>query len=74
MVRADGLKRILSTLCALNELFFNALYLLSFSSPRFLPSLILVDSGISSKQPQSRAVSSQIWTTPWSAGAMEMAR
>ncbi|KAK1146356.1 phosphatidylinositol synthase 1 (CDP-alcohol phosphatidyltransferase1) [Aspergillus melleus] len=55
---------VLFTVCALNELFFIALYLLSFSSPTLVPSL-LVD------QDPTRP---QTWSSPWSAGAMEMAR
>ncbi|KAK4994290.1 phosphatidylinositol synthase 1 (CDP-alcohol phosphatidyltransferase1) [Elasticomyces elasticus] len=65
---------VLFTVCALNELFFIALYLLSFSSPLLMPSLIQPDGKMSSMQPGNPAAPSLIWTTPWSAGAMEMAR
>lgn len=59
-------QRVLFTVCAMNELFFIALYLLSFSS------LLLMPSFGSSKVNFAKA--SQIWRPPWSAGAMEMAR
>lgn len=62
-------QNVLFTVCALNELFFIALYLLSFSSPRLSPSLL------------TRAIpdlakpdTPTLFTSPWSAGAMEMAR
>lgn len=61
-------------MCALNELFFIALYLLSFSSPILSPSLL---QGTSANiQPASPAAPkpSLLFTSPWSAGAMEMAR
>lgn len=58
----------------MNELFFIALYLLSFSSPTLMPSLIQPDGQLVSIQPGVPATPSQIWTTPWSAGAMELAR
>ena len=73
MGAAYGLQRVLFTVYALNGLFSIALYLLAFSSPLFLPSLIQVDGEISLKQPGTPAVFSQIWTIPWSAGAKEMA-
>ncbi|KAB8271010.1 phosphatidylinositol synthase [Aspergillus minisclerotigenes] len=60
---------VLFTVCALNELFFIALYLLSFSSPTLVPSL-LMDQKPSATQPTRP----QTWSSPWSAGAMEMAR
>lgn len=58
----------------MNELFFIALYLLSFSSPIISPSLLQSGGEATSFQPGSPAAPSMIWTTPWSAGAMEMAR
>ena len=65
---------VLFTLCALNEVFFIAVYLLSFSSPILSPALLQAGAGTSTMQPGSPAAPSMIWTTPWSAGAMEMAR
>ncbi|OAL36494.1 hypothetical protein AYO20_04110 [Fonsecaea nubica] len=70
-------KVVLFMFCALNELFFIALYLLSFSSPLLSPSLLVTsESGLSSTQPGSPAhpKPSAIFVNPWSAGAMEMAR
>ncbi|OCK81604.1 hypothetical protein K432DRAFT_295161 [Lepidopterella palustris CBS 459.81] len=65
---------VLFTLCALNELFFIALYLLSFSSPILSPSLL--QTAPTSLQPGSPAAPkpSMLFISPWSAGAMEMAR
>jgi hypothetical protein len=70
---------VLFLFCALNELFFIALYLLSFSSPLLSPSLLVTtdpSTGASSTQPGSPAhpKPSAIFVNPWSAGAMEMAR
>lgn len=56
--KAKDWQYILFFVCLLNELFFIALYLLSFSSPTLMPSV----------SEASRA------TRPWSAGAMGMAR
>jgi len=66
--------KVLFTFCALNELFFIALYLLSFSSPLLSPSLL--QPSPSTLQPGSPAAPkpSLLFTNPWSAGAMEMAR
>ncbi|EKG12618.1 CDP-alcohol phosphatidyltransferase [Macrophomina phaseolina MS6] len=66
--------KVLFTFCALNELFFIALYLLSFSSPLLTPSLL--QSQPSSLTPGTPAAPkpSLLFTSPWSAGAMEMAR
>jgi len=71
--------------CALNELFFIALYLLSFSSPILSPSLLIPSDPTNSSstlnaqsqaQPGSpaRPKPSVLFTNPWSAGALEMAR
>lgn len=63
--------------CALNELFFIALYLLSFSSPYLSPSLLVPgQNGANSTQASSPAhpKPSALFMNPWSAGAMEMAR
>lgn len=59
----DVPQKVLFTVCAMNELFFIALYLLSFSSPLLMPSF-----------ENNEVKASQIWGSPWSAGAMEMAR
>ncbi|OCL09758.1 hypothetical protein AOQ84DRAFT_290626 [Glonium stellatum] len=66
--------KVLFTFCALNELFFIALYLLSFSSPILSPSLL--QPAPSTLLPGSPAAPkpSMLFTSPWSAGAMEMAR
>ena len=60
----------------MNEIFFIALYLLSFSSPLLSPTLLGDKQTPSSIQPGSPAAPkpSMFFTSPWSAGAMEMAR
>jgi len=77
-VRANTPQTVLFLFCALNELFFIALYLLSFSSPLLSPSLFLTSekNGMSSMQPGTPAhpKASQLFANPWSAGALEMAR
>ncbi|KAJ5359304.1 uncharacterized protein N7496_011717 [Penicillium cataractarum] len=69
---------VLFICCALNELFFIGLYLLSFSSPILSPSLLqpVGDAQPSSVQPGNPAnpVPSSLFASPWSAGALEMAR
>lgn len=67
-------QNVLFAVCALNELFFIALYLLSFSSPRLSPSLIQPAGELSSAQPGSPAASTWSWVVPGTAAAMEMAR
>ncbi|RVX72960.1 hypothetical protein B0A52_03313 [Exophiala mesophila] len=70
-------RTVLFAFCALNELFFIALYLLSFSSPLLSPSLLAANnSGVVSTQPGSPAhpKPSTLFSNPWSAGALEMAR
>ncbi|KAN0070747.1 Isocitrate/isopropylmalate dehydrogenase domain containing protein [Elaphomyces granulatus] len=71
-------RTVLFICCALNELFFIGLYLLSFSSPMLSPSLLqpLPDSQLSSAQPGSPAhpIPSTLFASPWSAGALELAR
>ncbi|EXJ93360.1 CDP-diacylglycerol-inositol 3-phosphatidyltransferase [Capronia coronata CBS 617.96] len=70
-------RTVLFLFCALNELFFIALYLLSFSSPLLSPSLLLTpQSAPISAQPGSPAhpKPSTLFANPWSAGALEMAR
>ncbi|KAE9963774.1 hypothetical protein BLS_005252 [Venturia inaequalis] len=66
--------KVLFTFCMFNEVFFIALYLLSFSSPLLSPSLL--QASPSSLQAGSPAAPkpSLLFTNPWSAGAMEYAR
>lgn len=68
-------KTVLFVCCALNELFFIGLYLLSFSSPMLSPSLLQPTAGAegSSTQP-AQPIPTNIFTSPWSAGALELAR
>jgi len=64
---------VLFVCCALNELFFIALYLLCFSSPLITPALLQPEP--SSFTPGSPAVPrASLLANPWSAAAMEMAR
>lgn len=70
---------MLFTVCALNELFFIALYLLSFSSPLLSPHLIqsveqssggTIEPGV----PVNSSLLRQMFTDPFSASALEAAR
>jgi CDP-diacylglycerol--inositol 3-phosphatidyltransferase len=70
---------VLFTVCALNELFFIALYLLSFSSPLLSPHLIqsVEQSSGGTLEPGAPVNSSllrQIFPDPFSAAALEVAR
>ncbi|RKU47121.1 CDP-diacylglycerol-inositol 3-phosphatidyltransferase [Coniochaeta pulveracea] len=70
-------KSVLFTVCALNEVFFIALYLLSFSSPLLSPSLLKQVPGaqaIHHGDEASSSVIKQLFTSPYSAGALELAR
>ncbi|KKZ66994.1 CDP-diacylglycerol-inositol 3-phosphatidyltransferase [[Emmonsia] crescens] len=76
-------RTVLFIFCLFNELFFIGLYLLSFSSPTLSPSLLQpiggeggVGLGSASAQPGSPAVAplSSLFASPWSAGALELAR
>ncbi|KAK5797611.1 hypothetical protein VI817_003902 [Penicillium citrinum] len=71
-------KTVLFICCSANELFFIGLYLLSFSSPKLSPSLLqpVPDAQPSSAQPGTPANPplSSLFASPWSAGALEMAR
>jgi CDP-diacylglycerol--inositol 3-phosphatidyltransferase len=60
----------------MNEIFFIALYLLSFSSPYLSPTLFSDSKNPSSLQPGSPAAPepSMFFASPFSAAAMEMAR
>ncbi|KAF2767372.1 phosphatidylinositol synthase [Teratosphaeria nubilosa] len=70
-------KTMLFTCCALNELFFIALYLLCFSSPIITPALLpaagLSTNGTTPVTPHQPAPS-LLFPSPFSAAAMEMAR
>ena len=62
---------MLFTFCALNELFFIALYLLSFSSPTLSPDLLKpVADGVH----KAHASVLNAFPNPYSAGALELAR
>ncbi|CAK7209547.1 phosphatidylinositol synthase 1 (CDP-alcohol phosphatidyltransferase1) [Sporothrix curviconia] len=73
-------KTVLFIFCALNELFFIALYLLSFSSPILQPSLLkpivpdAVGSGLHAGAQINSSILRQIFANPHSAAALEMAR
>ncbi|KAL9945080.1 CDP-diacylglycerol-inositol 3-phosphatidyltransferase [Verticillium nonalfalfae] len=72
-------KTVLFVFCALNELFFIALYLLSFSSPLLSPSLLKSVGETGAAQIQAGAqvntsLLSAIFTNPYSAAALELAR
>ncbi|KAI1412388.1 CDP-alcohol phosphatidyltransferase-domain-containing protein [Hypoxylon sp. FL1857] len=72
-------KTVLFLCCALNEIFFIALYLLSFSSPLLSPQLLepLGEHKATAIQTGAQVNSSvlrQLFTNPYSAGALEMAR
>lgn len=64
--------------CALNEVFFIGLYLLSFSSPTLSPSLLqpVPEAQPASAQPgnPAHAQPNSLFASPWSAGALEFAR
>jgi CDP-diacylglycerol--inositol 3-phosphatidyltransferase len=70
---------VLFVCCALNELFFIALYLLSFSSPLLSPSLLksVGESSaaeISAGAQVNTSLLRQIFPNPYSAAALELAR
>ncbi|KAL1903405.1 phosphatidylinositol synthase 1 (CDP-alcohol phosphatidyltransferase1) [Sporothrix stenoceras] len=80
-------KTVLFIFCALNELFFIALYLLSFSSPILQPSLLkpidsavaagaagATSSGLHAGAQINSSILRQIFANPHSAAALEMAR
>jgi CDP-diacylglycerol--inositol 3-phosphatidyltransferase len=78
ILTVPDIQTVLFICCALNELFFIGLYLLSFSSPMLSPSLLqpLPESQPSSAQPGSPAhpIPATLFASPWSAGALELAR
>jgi CDP-diacylglycerol--inositol 3-phosphatidyltransferase len=68
---------VLFTCCALNELFFISLYLLSFSSPRLSPWLLQQSTDMAAIHKGAQANSTllnRIFMDPYSAGALELAR
>ncbi|KAL1881991.1 hypothetical protein VTK73DRAFT_3320 [Phialemonium thermophilum] len=72
-------RTVLFIFCALNETFFIALYLLSFSSPFLSPALLqtVPDSTADAINRGAQVNSSllgQLFTNPYSAGALELAR
>ncbi|KAI2631629.1 CDP-diacylglycerol-inositol 3-phosphatidyltransferase-like protein PIS [Xylaria nigripes] len=74
-------KTVLFVTCALNELFFIALYLLSFSSPLLSPQLLQTvgeskdaAAAIQSGAQVNSSIIRQLFTNPYSAAALEMAR
>lgn len=73
------LQNVLFTFCTFNELFFIALYLLSFSSPYLSPHLIksVEESSGTQLDPGAQlnsSILSQIFPDPFSAAALELAR
>ncbi|PHH78520.1 hypothetical protein CDD80_6709 [Ophiocordyceps camponoti-rufipedis] len=69
-------KIVLFVFCSLNELFFIALYLLSFSSPLLSPHLIkgVNDSVVQPGAQVNASLLRQMFADPFSAGALELAR
>jgi CDP-diacylglycerol--inositol 3-phosphatidyltransferase len=72
-------QKVLFTLCALNELFFIALYLLSFSSPLISPALqhmaaMTPPPGVEDDAATATLRRRLLSMNPHSAGAMELAR
>lgn len=71
-------RTVLFIFCALNELFFIGLYLLSFSSPKLSPSLLQPPPHTEPMTPQPGNPAHQppgtLFSSPWSAGALELAR
>lgn len=65
---------MLFTACALNELFFIALYLLCFSSPLITPALLQPGNNFGSPVEPFHPAPSLLFPSPFSAAAMEMAR
>ncbi|KAL3492899.1 CDP-alcohol phosphatidyltransferase-domain-containing protein [Aspergillus germanicus] len=67
-------RTVLFICCALNELFFIGLYLLSFSSPTLSPSLLHPPQGVTVGGTPPPPASTSVFASPWSAGALELAR
>lgn len=71
---ANRFQTVLFTVCALNEVFFIALYLLSFSSPLLSPSLLQHMPAVAAGSEATPKLVQQVYTNPYSAGALELAR
>lgn len=71
-------KNVLFVFCALNEVFFIAIYLLSFSSPLLSPHLVktVEDNGakLGAGAQVNTSILAQIFPDPFSAAALELAR
>ncbi|KAK3933725.1 CDP-alcohol phosphatidyltransferase-domain-containing protein [Diplogelasinospora grovesii] len=72
-------RTVLFMLCLFNETFFIALYLLAFSSPFLSPGLLQQVPDVAAQEihkgaQASSSVVGQIFTNPYSAGALELAR
>jgi CDP-diacylglycerol--inositol 3-phosphatidyltransferase len=67
---------VLFVACALNELFFIALYLLSFSSPTLSPALLSTPAAdnLQAGTQVNSSVLEKVFTSPYSAAALELAR
>jgi CDP-diacylglycerol--inositol 3-phosphatidyltransferase len=67
-------QKVLFTVCALNELFFIALYLLSFSSPLLSSNLLQQVPSVAEGSEATPKIIQQVYNNPYSAGALELAR
>ncbi|KAL1899945.1 phosphatidylinositol synthase 1 (CDP-alcohol phosphatidyltransferase1) [Ceratocystis pirilliformis] len=71
-------KTVLFTVCLMNELFFIALYLLSFSSPLLSPQLLQTEvaavNDLDITSQVNNSILRQIFPDPYSAAALEVAR
>lgn len=70
----DRIQTVLFTVCALNELFFIALYLLSFSSPLLSPNLLQQVPAVAAGSEATPKLVQQVYSNPYSAAALELAR
>ncbi len=68
------MQTVLFTVCALNEVFFIALYLLSFSSPLLSPSPLQQVPAVAAGNEATPKIVQQVYNNPYSAGALELAR
>lgn len=67
-------KTVLFIFCALNELFFIGLYLLSFSSPTLSPSLLEPIKNPDAAAATTSTAAASLFASPWSAASLELAR
>lgn len=78
LTRCEPRQNVLFVFCALNELFFISLYLLSFSSPYLSPHLTsgeeVTGATVQPGVPINNSILKQMFPDPFSAGALEMAR